>query len=98
MGASSKTPSKYILTCSCQGTPAFAKEAFRVLFPKEPFPEIFTGQNNICTIADRYTGTNFGNYARTLAKARGKFAHYFEVDDKGDVLAQINLKTGMRVI
>lgn len=87
-----------IITCTCKGTPAFAKDAFQILYPGQPVPEIVSEKNQIYTVAEKWQGTNFGNYAKALAKNQEKFAYYFEIAENGDVITQINLKTGMRVI
>lgn len=98
MVASSNPTNKYILCCTCPGTPKFSEEAFKILYPNEEIPEIFSGRNNICTLADRYSGTNFGKYALSLAKLKNKFTYLFEVAENGDVITQINLKTGSKVL
>ena len=89
---------RFILTCSCPGTPKFAEEAYRILFPEEQPPKIYTGENNIYYLANQFPDTNFGRYAKGLAKNRDKFAYYFEINEKGDVVSQINLKSGLKLI
>ena len=77
--------------------PKFSKEAFSILCPNEETPKIYAGENRIYGLVDEYKDTNFGKYASALAKNREKFSYYFEVDEKGDVMLQINLKTGAKV-
>lgn len=90
--------SNVILTCSCLGIPKFAEEAYRLLFPDDPVPKIYSGENNIYYIANQFPNTNFERYAKGLAKNREKFAYYFEINEKGDVVSQINLKTGLKIL
>lgn len=90
--------SNVILTCSCPGTPKFAEEAYRLLSPDDPVPKIYSGENNIYYIANQFPNTNFERYAKGLAKNREKFAYYFEINEKGDVVSQINLKTGLKIL
>lgn len=78
--------------------PLFAKDAFNILYPNEKVPEIFAGQMRIYDLAQVYNNTNFGKYAAALAKNQEKFAHYFEIAENGDVILQVNLKSGAKVI
>lgn len=97
MELSSKKQNKFILSCTCPDMPKFSREAFKILFPNDTVPEIYAGENKIYALADKFPNTNFGNYAKALAKNKEKFAYYFEISENGDVKTQINLKTGAKV-
>lgn len=95
MEASLRKNSKFILTCTCTGQDKLATSAYQLLYKGET-PEIYSG-DKIRTLSDRYNGTNFGDYTRALAKNKARFMYFFEVAENGDVITQVNLKTGRKV-
>ena len=97
MVLSSKTMSDIIITCDCRDMPKFAQEAFAILFPDEIHPLLIT-KKEIPPLARRYEGTDFGAYLLALQRNREKFARYFIISKKGDVVEQYDLRKGTRIL
>lgn len=88
---------KYIIHCKCGDTAKFSKDAFRILFPDEELPPMYGGREEIIKLAESLPDNNFSRYLKVLHNNRVKFTYYFEVGEDGNVIRQINLKTGARV-
>lgn len=88
---------RFIFTCACKDQEIFVKEAYQLLFPNSPTPQIYKG-TNIYSIYEKYPNTNLATYAKALAKNKEKFAYYIETDENQDIIKQYNLKTGGRLI
>lgn len=97
MGRSLKVMNEYIVTCRCLGMPKFAQEAYSMLFPENPNPELFSGASHIYKLADSFPNSEFQKYLKGLARSKEKFAYYFLVSPAGEIDTIINLKTGARV-
>lgn len=83
----------YILTCSCHNMDKRAKEAFSLLFPDTPMPEIVRGRDKLYKL-----GKSLGNdHIIAISKLSGKFAYYVELDDNNTITKEVNLLTGARV-
>lgn len=83
----------YILTCSCHNMSKRAKEAFSLLFPDIPMPEIVRGRDRLYKL-----GKSLDNqHIIAISKLSGKFAYYVELDDKNTITKEINLLTGARI-
>lgn len=96
MEPSSKTTSKYIVTCACPGTPKFAQDAFAILHPDEPQPPIVSGRTDIISLAEKFNKTEFYDKLMALSRSKEKFAYLFTIE-YGEVKELVNLKSGARV-
>lgn len=82
---------RYIICCSCAKMDKKASEAFSLLFPGEPVPNIVKGRDRVFKLAQ-----SIGNeHIKALSKLSGKFAYYVELED-GKVVKEYNLVTGAR--
>ncbi len=88
---------KIIAVCTCSGMKEKAESAFKIMFPGEELPKIYKGDGAIRGLAQSKPNTNLARYLVAIAKKNGQFAYYIEYDDKGDVLANYDLKTGKRL-
>lgn len=96
MEHSSKKSNKYILTCPCPGMPAFATDAYGILFPNDTVPTIYSGSSNLFDLADKNSNTNFGEYVKAMASSMEQFAYYVEEND-GKIVDLWDLKKGVKV-
>lgn len=88
---------EYIVTCQCNDMPKFAQEAYSMLFPDNPNPELLSSKSNITHLADQYPNSEFQKYLKGLARSKEKFAYLFKVTENGEIKSLINLKTGAKV-
>lgn len=81
-----------ILACSCHNQDKKAKEAFSLLFPNEPTPEIIRGRDRVYKF-----GREIGNdHIIAVSKLSGKYAYYVELD--GDkIIKEYDLVRGGRI-
>ena len=81
-----------ILACSCHNQDKKAKEAFSLLFPNEPIPEIIRGRDRVYKF-----GREIGNdHIIAISKLSGKYAYYMELD--GDkIISEYDLVRGGRI-
>lgn len=81
-----------ILACSCHNQDKKAKEAFSLLFPNEPTPEIIRGRDRVYKF-----GREIGNdHIIAISKLSGKYAYYVELD--GDkIIKEYDLVRGGRI-
>lgn len=96
MVVSSRT-SSYIATCQCKDMPDFARDAFRLLRPHDPVPEVYSNTDMITVLSNRYIDSEFQKYLKGLARSKERFAYLFDVTPDGDIISVTNLKTGARV-
>lgn len=90
---------KYIVCCQCGDTPAFSRDAFKLLFPKEKVPEVQLQPSLYNFLPTLKRDGNFYNYVKdNLISAKAKYSYYFEVAENGDVVQQWNLLTGKKVL
>lgn len=81
-----------ILTCSCHNMDKRAKEAFSLLFPDTPMPEIVRGRDRLYKL-----GKSLDNqHILAISKLSGKFAYYMELDESNAITKEVNLLTGAR--
>lgn len=81
-----------ILACSCHNQDKKAKEAFSLLSPNEPTPEIIRGRDRVYKF-----GREIGNdHIIAISKLSGKYAYYVELD--GDkIIKEYDLVRGGRI-
>lgn len=77
-------PRAQIITCGCGDTDKFAKDAFKLLFPKEDVPPITQTPNF----------SEFGEweiYPKAMAKAKQKYAFYITDDELWDLIKGVRV-------
>lgn len=96
MGLSSKQNeiNDFIVTCSCQGMPQYATEAFSTLFPDTPHPVMLAGSKQILDEANRRQDA-LSPILLGLSKNKEKFAFFIKLTDEGPELW--DLKKGIRI-
>lgn len=81
-----------ILICSCFRMDKRAVEAFAVLFPNAPVPEVVKGKDKISKLAQ-----TLGNeHIKAIAKLSGRFAYYIKLD-KDKIIEEWDLQKGNRI-
>lgn len=99
MEPSSEKTKKYIICCMCGDTPAFSKDAYKLLFPNTPMPEMHTQPKLYYLLSDIKRDGNFYNYIKSnLLNEKKKYSYYFEVTENGDIVDQWNLLTGKKAM
>lgn len=88
---------KAIIHCACGDMDRFSRDAFHILYPDDELPPVYGGPQKIIDFANTLPENNFSKYLKSIYRNRSRFAYYFEVDDDGNVIKQINLKSGSRV-
>lgn len=83
----------YVLTCSCHNMDKRASEAFSLLFPDVPMPEIARGRDRLYKL-----GKSLDNqHILAISKLSGKFAYYIKLDENGKIIEEYDLNTGKRI-
>lgn len=85
---------KVILTCSCQNQDKLAMEAFSLIFPDTPTPEIYRGRDRIYKLAMSFSQPQ--EHIKAISRLGGKFAYYVELEDD-KIVKEVDLTTGKRV-
>lgn len=70
-----------------------AKEAFSLLFPDTPMPEIVRGRDRLYKLGKKISSPHI----LAISKLSGKFAYYVELDENNTIIKEINLITGGRI-
>lgn len=90
--------SEYIITCKCGEIDEKARAGFSVLFPNRPVPQIIKHEDIHKFLSSLPRDWRFVSYVGdNLIKNKNKFAYYFLVSDKGNILAMYNLLKGKKV-
>lgn len=82
-----------ILTCSCHNQDQKAKEAFSLLFPGDPMPDIIRGRDRIYKLSQELGGHE---HIKAISRLGGKFAYYIELEDD-TIIKEVDLTTGKRI-
>lgn len=85
----------YILACSCRNQDKLAVEAFSLIFPGAPIPEIYRGRDRIYKLAMSFPQPQ--EHIKALSKLGGKYAFYLKVTEDGIIEEEYNLTTGKRI-
>lgn len=74
---------KAILTCKCNDTPQYAKDAYSIIYKTDNIPEVFSGSDSIYRFIDKLDKDDpLTDYAKSMAKNRNKFAFLVEYGDE----------------
>lgn len=89
---------KVILCCDCGDTPAFAKDAYSILFPSGSEPAVYAGDDKIAEFSTTLPQQSEA-YAIVsgLSQSKEKFAVFLDIDDDSSVANAYNLLTGNRM-
>lgn len=99
MEPSSEKTNKYIICCMCGDTPAFSRDAYKLLFPNTPMPQVELQPTLYNFLPSLKRDGNFYNYVKDhLINEKAKYSYYFEVAENGDIVDQWNLLTGKRAM
>lgn len=83
---------RFILTCSCHSMDKRAKEAFSLLFPDIPTPEIVRGRDRIYKL-----GKTLGNdHIVAISKLSGKYMYYVRLEGN-EITEEVDLQKGARI-
>lgn len=85
---------KAILTCSCRNQDKLAVEAFSLIFPDTPTPEIYRGRDRIYKLAMSFPQPQ--EHIKAISRLGGKFAYYVELEDD-KIVKEVDLTTGKRI-
>lgn len=82
---------RVILTCSCAHQDKKAIEAFKLVFPEAPIPEVVKGRDRIYKLSRQLNS----DYIKSISRLSGKYSYYVKVWDDGTIESW-NLMTGSR--
>lgn len=83
----------------CGDTPAFSKDAFKLLFKGEPVPQVELQPTLYNFLPTLKRDGNFYNYVKdNLINTKSKYSYFFEVDKDGRIVQQWDLLKGRRVL
>ena len=83
----------FILVCSCFNMSKRASEAFCLLFPDVPLPEIIKGRDRIFKLAKELENPHL----LAVSKLSGRFAYYVQLDDDNKIIKEYDLQKGTRI-
>ena len=81
-----------ILVCSCHNMWKIASEAFCLLRPASPLPDIIKGRDRIYKLAKQINN----DHILAISKLSGKYAYYIKLDENNKIIEEINLINGRR--
>lgn len=86
-----------ILTCKCNDTPEYAKDAFSIIFPDEEIPEVYSGTDRIYSFARQLpeNGSAY-QYVMSISKNRDRFAYYIK-EESGELVHMMDLLNKRRL-
>lgn len=71
---------RVIFSCSCGNTDEFAKDAFKILFPKEELPELVAGRVMAKSLSQKLP--DFRDEIMALHNSNEPFAYYIDTETK----------------
>lgn len=74
-----------IVTCGCGDTDSFARDAFKIIFPGEPLPQLISQRAQIGEIA------KWQEEIDALFRADAKFAYYLTDTEMWDLLKGVRV-------
>lgn len=83
----------YILICDCSGRQEKAVQAYDIIFPNTPTPQIIKGKEAISKLASQY----LNDHLRAISKLKGNFAYYIDIADNSRITEEYDLITGKRI-
>lgn len=83
---------EYILCCSCHGQWKKAAEAFNLLHPDRPLPDIIKGRDRIYKLAIGYNN----EHLKAISKLSGKYSYYVKMEGD-DIIEEVDLIRGTRL-
>lgn len=84
---------EYILVCRCPGVKGKALAAYNIKHPNEILPEVISGGGRISKLA-----AELGNeHIKAISRVRDKFAYYVRLDDKNEIVEEIDLIRGTKI-
>lgn len=97
---------RYILRCSCGGVKSKMDAALQLMFPDTSLAVISSsleevkGMQSLVALAESspYAHTPFSDLLLTLAKKRGRYCYYVEVNRGGEVILAKDLMTGRNLV
>lgn len=85
---------RYILICECSGKEQKAIQAYDILFPNTPIPQVVKGREAITKLASQFNNAHL----RAISKLKGSFAYYVEISpDTNKIKKEYDLNTGKRI-
>lgn len=89
----------FIVCCNCGDTPRFSEEAYKILFPKKPTPNIYHNNKDIEGVMQQMTDHSPAwLYLRDLLESDKKYSYYMNVDKNGNINKLYNLITGRKAV
>lgn len=82
-----------ILVCSCHKQDTKALDAFAVLFPGRPKPQVLKGRDKIF----KYGQEIKNEHITAIGKLSGRFSYYVELEN-GEITLEYDLTHGKRII
>lgn len=84
---------KHILICDCSGRQEKAVQAYDIIFPNTPVPQIIKGKEAISKLAAKYNNAHL----RAISKLKGNFSYYIDVTESGKITEEYDLITGRKI-
>lgn len=83
----------FLLICSCHGQLKKTTEAFKLLYPGSPIPEVVKGRDKIAKLSHQYKN----DHLRALSRLSGKYSYYVKISESGEILEEVDLVRGTRL-
>lgn len=83
---------EYILICSCGGQEKKAVNAFQVLSPNKPTPQVVKGRDAIYKLGKAINNPHI----QAIGKLSGRFAYYVKLEN-GIIVEEYELTKGRRI-
>ena len=82
----------YILCCSCHKMDKKATEAFSVLYPDKPVPQVIKGRDRV----HQFAHVHNNDHLKAISKLSGKYAYYIKLLGD-DIVEEVDLVKGTKL-
>lgn len=88
---------EFLVVCKCSGVKEKAEAAYKIMRPKAELPPVYKGKDAIVSLANQYSGTDFGGYLLAISKKNGRYAYHLG-ESGGEVALSYDLIKGKKVV
>ena len=82
---------KAILSCACGAVPDYCKRSFKIMFPDERPPVVYIKTKARPLLEDIPKESPMAKRIEKILHDRGRYGYYFEYNEEGEILDEINL-------
>lgn len=82
---------KAILSCACGAVPDYCKRSYNIIFPNERVPVVYIKKKALPLLEDIPKGSPMAMRIEKILRDRGRYGYYFEYNEEGEILDEINL-------